>query len=106
MVLQQSLQSSLLVEPESASHLTGLAQLQRRQPVSVPSVLVLAQQALSLLGGLGNLGVEDGGHGSRCLQLAASILVRCFQKMGSPKEKTSLESELLPCPQFGRLLEI
>ncbi|PSO90866.1 MAG: hypothetical protein BRC46_12565 [Cyanobacteria bacterium QS_6_48_18] len=87
MVLQQSLQSSLLVEPEPAleppgSHLTGLAQLQRRQPVSVPSVLVLAQQALSLLGGLGNLGVEDGGHGSRCLQLAASILVRCFQKMG------------------------
>ena len=37
----------------------------RPQPVSVPSVLVLAQQALELLWGLGNLGVEDSSHGGR-----------------------------------------
>ncbi|PSP13485.1 MAG: hypothetical protein BRC49_02265, partial [Cyanobacteria bacterium SW_10_48_33] len=47
------------------SHLTGLAQLQRPQPVSVPSVLVLAQQAWELLWGLGHLGVEDSSHGGR-----------------------------------------
>ncbi|PSP18725.1 MAG: hypothetical protein BRC58_03095, partial [Cyanobacteria bacterium QS_8_64_29] len=60
----------------AAAYLTGLAQVQGAQPVSVSSVAMLADELLQLLWAFCNVDVEDSGHGDSYLPLATPILMQ------------------------------